>query len=95
MYISSIRTYVRIGVKAETPVYAPPMGELVLVDFGHASAVLTKKQFARHPDVRRSTRWVEQRVNEGMPSHMDGYRRMFPLDECLAWLARRRDETGA
>jgi len=65
------------------------MGILLQGNFGRASAVeLTKKQFAAHPRVRRSPRWVELRVREGMPSHMDGSRRMFPLDQCLAWLER-------
>ena len=71
------------------------VGEVIRFDFGRTDAVLTKAQFARHADVRRSTRWVEQRVNEGMPSHMDGNRRMFPLDDCLAWLGRWREERGA
>jgi len=63
------------------------MGEVIEGFFPpSASTPLSKKQFAGHPKVRRSTRWVEQRVGEGMPSHMDGNRRMFPLDKCLAWL---------
>lgn len=70
------------------------MGVLVQGNFGRASAVeLTKQQFAQHPRIRRSRRWVELRVREGMPSHMDGNRRMFPLDDCLAWLESR--ERGA
>lgn len=71
------------------------MGEVIHFDFGRSGTLLTKKQFSQHPEVRRSTRWVEQRVTEGMPSHMEGNRRMFPLDDCLAWLERRRDEKGA
>ena len=35
-----------------------------------------------------STRWVELRVREGMPSRMRGNRRRFLLSECEAWLAR-------
>jgi hypothetical protein len=35
-----------------------------------------------------STRWVELRVREGMPSRMRGNRRRFLLSECKAWLAR-------
>lgn len=63
------------------------MGVLLQGNFGRSSTVeLTKKQFAAHPRVRRSPRWVELRVREGMPSRMDGNRRMFPLDDCLAWL---------
>lgn len=71
------------------------MGQVVHVDFGRTDALLAKKQFARHPEIRRSTRWVEMRVREGMPSRMDGNRRIFPLDDCLAWLERWRNEMGA
>jgi hypothetical protein len=72
------------------------MGEVVQVNFGRTNAELTKKQLARHPLVRRSTRWVELRAGEGMPSRFDGYRRMFPLDDCLAWIARwRKEKKGA
>jgi hypothetical protein len=35
-----------------------------------------------------STRWVELRVREGMPSRLRGNRRRFLLSECEAWLAR-------
>jgi hypothetical protein len=35
-----------------------------------------------------STRWVELRVREGMPSCMRGNRRRFLLSECEAWLAQ-------
>jgi hypothetical protein len=66
------------------------MGVLVQGNFGRTQAVeLTKKQFAAHPRIRKSSRWVEMRVAEGLPSHMDRSRRMFPLDEGLAWLTER------
>lgn len=73
------------------------MGEVIHFDFGRRDALLTKKQFAQHAEVRRSTRWVEQRVAEGMPSEMQGCRRMFPLEQDLAWLGawRERKEEGA
>lgn len=35
-----------------------------------------------------STRWVELRMREGMPSRMRGHQRRFLLSECEAWLAR-------
>jgi len=35
-----------------------------------------------------STRWVELRVREGMPSRLRGNRRRFLLSECEAWLVR-------
>jgi hypothetical protein len=70
------------------------MGVVLQGNFGRSSAVeLTKKQFAAHPRIRRSKRWVELRVREGLPSRMEGHRRIFPLDECLAWLESR--ERGA
>lgn len=63
------------------------MGQLIEVNFGRRTdALLSKKQLAAHPSIRRSTRWVEQRVREGMPSQMDGNRRMFSLSEVLDWL---------
>lgn len=63
------------------------MGEVIQVNFGRRDdALLSKKQLAAHPSVRRSTRWVEQRVREGMPSQMGGNRRMFSLPAVLGWL---------
>jgi hypothetical protein len=35
-----------------------------------------------------STRWVELRMREGMPSRLRGKQRRFLLSECEAWLAR-------
>lgn len=72
------------------------MGELIQLNRRHAGPMLlTKKQFSRHSAIRRSTRWVEQRVNEGLPSHMEGNRRMFPLEEGLAWIRDWKQERGA
>ena len=60
-------------------------GNLVVADFGRTEeAELTKKQLATH--LRRTGRWIEQRMAEGMPSRFDGYRRMFLLSECQEWL---------
>lgn len=70
------------------------IGEVVHLNFRRPDLLLTKKQIAGHPKVRRSTRWIELRVGEGMPSWMDGYRRMFPLEECLAWIERWRGAKG-
>ena len=62
-------------------------GNLVVVEFGAANdPLLTKRQLAQHPEIRRSTRWLEQRVAEGMPSQLDGNRRMFRLSEVRSWL---------
>lgn len=41
-----------------------------------------------------STRWVELRVREGMPSRMLGNQRRFLLSECEAWLARPREASA-
>lgn len=68
-------------------------GNLVLVDFGGHDPLLSKRQLASHPEIRRSTRWVEMRVAEGMPAHFDGNRRTFRLSEVMSWLAGR--ENGA
>lgn len=47
---------------------------------------LSKRQVAQRFGF--STRWVELRVREGMPSRMRGSQRRFLLSECEAWLAR-------
>jgi hypothetical protein len=50
--------------------------------------LLTKRQLAQH--LGRSTRWVEMRVREGMPSEPPTTRyptRRFRLSEVEAWLA--------
>ena len=47
---------------------------------------LSKRQLAQWFGF--STRWVELRVREGMPSRMQGNRRRFLLSECEAWLAQ-------
>jgi hypothetical protein len=70
------------------------MGELRRVNFGANDPLLTKRQIAQHPDIRRSTRWIEQRVREGMPSQLDGVRRMFRLSEVRAWLDERSQKTA-
>ncbi|MGI8863653.1 MAG: helix-turn-helix transcriptional regulator [Solirubrobacteraceae bacterium] len=54
-------------------------------------ALLTKRQLAEH--LGRSTRWVELRVREGMPSEPPTNRypqRRFRLAEVEAWLAAGR-----
>jgi hypothetical protein len=53
-----------------------------------AEQLLTKRQLAQH--LSRSTRWVELRVREGMPSEAPTARypqRRFRLSEVEAWLA--------
>lgn len=37
-----------------------------------------------------STRWVELRVRDGMPSEMIGGHRKFRVSECEAWLLKGR-----
>ena len=49
---------------------------------------LSKRQLAEHFGF--STRWVELRVRDGMPSTIHGNRRRFLLSEVEAWLAQGR-----
>ncbi|HEY4895785.1 MAG TPA: hypothetical protein VII01_06825 [Solirubrobacteraceae bacterium] len=49
---------------------------------------LSKRQLAQCFSF--STRWVELRMREGMPSRMRGNQRRFLLSECEAWLAQSR-----
>lgn len=48
---------------------------------------LNKRQLAAH--LGFSTRWVELRVGEGMPSKLWGNRRRFRVSEVESWLERR------
>jgi len=48
---------------------------------------LSKKQIAMHFGM--STRWVELRVNEGMPSTLIGGRRKFRLSQVNGFLKER------
>jgi hypothetical protein len=48
---------------------------------------LSKRQLAAH--YGRSTRWVELRVNEGLPSRMIGGHRGFQLSVADRWLTER------
>lgn len=48
---------------------------------------LSKRQIADY--LGRSTRWVELRVREGLPSKMIGGRRGFRLSEVEAWIDGR------
>jgi predicted DNA-binding transcriptional regulator AlpA len=48
---------------------------------------LSKRQIADY--LGRSTRWVELRVREGLPSKMIGGRRGFKLSEVEAWIDGR------
>jgi hypothetical protein len=48
---------------------------------------LSKRQIAAH--YGRSTRWIELRVREGLPSRMIGGRRAFRLSEVEGWMTAR------
>jgi hypothetical protein len=48
---------------------------------------LSKRQIAAHFGF--STRWVELRVREGMPSEVFSGRRRFRVTECEQWLLER------
>ena len=49
---------------------------------------LSKRRLADH--YRRTTRGVEMQVAAGMPSHMEGGKRMVYLADAEEWLANRR-----
>lgn len=51
---------------------------------------LTKKQLAAH--FSYSTRWIELRMREGMPSTLIGKRRRFHLSEVEAWIKERAND---
>ncbi len=48
---------------------------------------LSKRQLA--DGLGYSTRWVELRVRDGMPSYIQGNQRRFLLSEVESWLAER------
>jgi predicted DNA-binding transcriptional regulator AlpA len=48
---------------------------------------LSKRQVANH--YGRSTRWVELRMREGLPSRLIGGRRGFRLSEVDEWIKER------
>ncbi len=48
---------------------------------------LSKRQLAQH--FGYSTRWVELKMREGMPSYIHGSQRRYRLSETEAWLAER------
>jgi hypothetical protein len=52
---------------------------------------LTKKQLARH--LGFSTRWVELRLRDGLPSRLIGGRRRFRLSEVERWVDGRQPST--
>jgi hypothetical protein len=65
------------------------MGELVVFPRRLGSEPwLSKRQIAAHFGF--STRWVEMRVREGLPSQMIGGHRRFLASECEEWLLKGR-----
>lgn len=50
--------------------------------------MLSKRKLAEH--LGFSTRWVELRMRDGMPSYVQGNQRRFLLSEVEPWLAQRR-----
>ncbi len=68
-----------VELVAAEPVAADPLPEL--------APRISKQALADHYEM--STRWVEQRMSEGLPhEHMDG-RARFVLNEADAWLRER------
>ena len=51
---------------------------------------LTKRQLAAH--LSYSTRWVEIRMREGLPSKLIGGQRRFHLSEVEAWIEERAND---
>jgi hypothetical protein len=65
------------------------MGELVQFPRKPLREIpLSKIALANH--LGYTTRWVELRMKEGMPSTLHGKRRRFLLSEVLAWLDERK-----
>jgi hypothetical protein len=56
-----------------------------MADIRALEPYVSKQELARLICV--STRWVEIRVDEGLPSAMIGGRRKFKLSEVMPWLA--------
>ena len=57
----------------------------------HVEPWLTKRQLAVH--LGFSTRWVELRLREGMPSRLMGGCRRFRLSEVEGWVDARQPST--
>ena len=53
----------------------------------HTEPMLTKQQLALHYGF--TTRWVELRTREGMPSTLIGGRRRYRISEVETWLQSR------
>jgi predicted DNA-binding transcriptional regulator AlpA len=51
---------------------------------GSTEPWISKRALAQH--YGRSTRWIELRMREGLPSRMLGGRRAFRLSEVEAWM---------
>lgn len=59
---------------------------LIHVDFGQ-DRLLGKEELGNA--LGRSVRWVEERTAEGMPSRIEGVRRVYKETACRNWLAKR------
>jgi phage terminase Nu1 subunit (DNA packaging protein) len=74
---------------------APAEGEsnVVSLPMKDRAPIVTKKQLAAH--FNRSERWIEQRVQLGMPklAHKDRLgRSLYDLRECEVWLAGHKPQ---
>lgn len=67
--------------------YKARMGDLIHFPRARADVPLSKKQLAAM--LGFTTRWLELRVAEGMPSWMERGRRMFYVSDVNAWLEER------
>lgn len=63
------------------------MGDVIFHDFGGREVVLCKTEIANVLGV--DVRTIERLTKQGMPSRIEGIRRMFKESECRNWLAQR------
>lgn len=60
-------------------------GNVAFVNFGFdGPSVVSKRELAKR--WRCSTKTIDRRVADGLPSHMDGHWRMFDVKAADAWL---------
>lgn len=68
------------------------MGEVLYAVFPRQGQEQAVSKRAMAMLLGRSERWLELRVREGCPSHIDGIRRMFRPSEVNDWLEGRSKE---
>lgn len=66
------------------------MGTVHFIDFGRNEPLLTKKELAAR--LGYSERWIEHLQAEGMPSRIDGVRRVYKETAVRNWLTAHERE---